>query len=127
MGSIEQPQANFTSEEIKRYLDYIELPAKYGLESPKTVEFLTALHVHQISKVPYENLSVHYSPDHKIIIHPRFMYDKILNGRNRGGYCMEISVFFGHLLQSLGFEVYRTGVRIRARANSIPVGDYTGL
>ena len=120
-------QVIFTPAEIQRYLRYIELPENFGLNSPKNIEFLTALHVHQISKVPYENLSLHYSSDHKIILEPRFVYNKILNGRNRGGYCMEVSVFFCQLLRSLGFKVYFTGVRIRPRLDGIPVGDYMGL
>jgi arylamine N-acetyltransferase len=124
---MEASQTVFTPEEIQKYLRYIELPEKYDLNSSKDIEFLTALHVHQISAVPYENLSLHYSTDHKIVLDPRFMYDKILNKRNRGGYCMEISIFFCYLLRSLGFKVYFTGVRIRARTDGIPVGDYIGL
>ncbi len=40
---------------------------------------------------------------------------------------MEGSLFFLHMLRSLGFDAYPTGVRIRGREDGIPTGPYIGL
>ena len=40
---------------------------------------------------------------------------------------MEGSLFFMHILRSLGYEAYPTGARIRLREDGIPKGDYVGM
>jgi arylamine N-acetyltransferase len=92
-----------------------------------TIEYLTALHIHQISAVPYENLLLHYSISHTVSLDPQVLYKKIVtDARGRGGYCMENSIFFNHVLKGLGFRVYTAGVRIRPRIGGVPDGDYIG-
>jgi arylamine N-acetyltransferase len=45
----------------------------------------------------------------------------------RGGYCMEVSFFFHHMLSRIGFHTYMTGVRNRTRMESgVPQGEYQG-
>ncbi|KAM3529574.1 hypothetical protein MY4038_005366 [Beauveria bassiana] len=44
----------------------------------------------------------------------------------RGGYCMELSIFFHHMLRGLGFWVTMTGVRNRTRTDGIPSREYQG-
>jgi len=120
----------FTVAEVSRYLDLINLPSKYRTpnNAPLTIDYLTALHVHQISTIPYENLSLHYSHDKRVNLAPRHLFEKFVTAENgRGGYCMEASLFFMHMLRALGFDVYPTGVRIRIREGGVPVGDYIGL
>ncbi|KAF2015797.1 arylamine N-acetyltransferase 1 [Aaosphaeria arxii CBS 175.79] len=119
----------YTPEQITKFLDYIELPKKYHPSSNPVhdLDYLTQLHVHTISKIPYDNLSLHYSPTHKINIDPLHSYQKIVeNARGRGGYCMENSLLFNHILRGLGFQVYTAGVRIRLRKDGVPDGDYIG-
>ena len=104
----------YTVEQIDKYLEYTNTPSKYhrSASPPKNIDFLTALHVHHISTFPYENLSIHYSQDHRITLDPQKLFEKLtVNGR--GGYCMESSIFFNHVLRGLGFQVYTAGVRIR--------------
>jgi arylamine N-acetyltransferase len=127
--SVNTMAITFTPAEISQYLHYLELPAKYKdyLSVPKDIEFLRILQVYQIARVPYENLALHYSRDHQVIIDPRHMYNKIMSGRGRGGYCMELCVFYYHILLALGFNVYQTGIRIRLRNGPVPFGDYIGL
>jgi arylamine N-acetyltransferase len=119
----------FTPQEISDYLEYLGLPARYKDHAsiPKDIDFLRILHTYQIGRVPYENLAIHYSKDHQVNIDPKYMYKKITSGRGRGGYCMELCVFYYHLLLSLGFRVYQTGIRIRLRNGPVPFGDYIGL
>lgn len=119
----------YSLEQITAFLDFIQLPKKYYPENKPVhdLKFLTALHVHTISTIPYDNLSLHYSPTHKISIDPQHSFQKIVvDGRGRGGYCMENSILFNHILRALGFQVYTAGVRIRLRTNGVPDGDYIG-
>lgn len=117
----------FSSEQISEYLDYVQLPQQWHpAANPKLdLEYLTILHVHQISTIPYENLSLHYSKDKKVNLDPQVLYDKFIK-QHRGGYCMETSLFYNHILRALGFQVYTAGVRIRLRNEGTPYGNYIG-
>jgi arylamine N-acetyltransferase len=119
----------YTPDQISRFLTHIHLPPKYhpSTNPPLDISFLTALHTHTISTIPYENLSLHYSKDRKVSLDPTDLYQKlVLGGHGRGGYCMENSLFYLHILRGLGFTVYPAGVRIRLRQDGIPQGDYIG-
>ncbi|KAI9641401.1 hypothetical protein NHQ30_010203 [Ciborinia camelliae] len=121
----------YSSEQIDLYEEYICLPSQYRRRNnpPRTLNYLTSLHIHQISTIPYENLSLHYSPDHSVSLDPQTLFAKIIsNARGRGGYCLEGSTFFNHVLRALGFQVYTAGVRIRRRStqDGVPRGDYIG-
>lgn len=122
-------QPTFTKAQLTKYFDHIQLPLKYRRDDvPRDLSLLTALHMHQIAAIPYENLSLHYSPHKTIDLDPHVLYTKfVANGRNRGGYCMEGSLFFLHILSSLGFDAYPTGVRIRPREDGVPDGEYVGI
>lgn len=122
-------QPTFTKAQLTKYFDHVQLPLKYrGDDVPRNLALLTALHVHQITAVPYENLSLHYSQHKTVDLNPHVLYTKFVeNGRNRGGYCMEGSLFFLHIIRSLGFAAYPTGVRIRLREDGVPAGDYVGM
>lgn len=128
MGSVTET-ATFSKEQLSKYFDHIQLPLKYRQDSvPRDLTLLTALHIHQIAAVPYENLSLHYSQHKTVDLNPQTLFTKFVeNERNRGGYCMEGSLFFMHVLRSLGYEAYPTGVRIRLREDGIPKGDYVGM
>jgi arylamine N-acetyltransferase len=119
----------YTPSQISAWETLVSLPARFcSFQNPsKNLEYLTALHVHQIAAVPYENLVLHYSKDHAVSLDPQKLYAKIVtNARGRGGYCMENSIFFNHVLRGLGFQVYTAGVRIRPRVGGVPGGDYIG-
>lgn len=105
-------------------LQYAEFPGRI----PKTIESLRTLMRCQITTFPYENLSVHYSSTHLVDINPESLYTKMMGPENggRGGYCMELSIFFFHMLRAIGFHVYMTGVRNRTRTNGVPGGVYQG-
>jgi arylamine N-acetyltransferase len=119
----------YTPAQISEWETHVSLPARFhsSQKPPLNLEYLTALHVHQIAAVPYENLVLHYSQGHAVSIEPQALYTKIVTTkRGRGGYCMENSIFFNHILRGLGFKVYTAGVRIRKRVDGVPQGDYTG-
>ena len=119
----------YTPEQIQQWEEYVELPARFRVSSEPVLdpEYLTALHVHQISRIPYENLILHYSVNHTVSLDPHDVFKKtVLDNRGRGGYCMELSIMFNHILRAVGFTVYTAGVRIRPRVGGIPSGDYIG-
>ena len=100
------------------------------------LEFLTLLQRHHLANIPFESLSLHYSTHHSIPTDVDSLYCKIVGplrerehgpeygdeeedgrrGCGRGGYCMESNGLFGHVLRSLGFDVYQTGARVNAAA-----------
>ncbi len=119
----------YSAEQIAHYENLISLPKQFHFSSnpPLNISYLTTLHIHQISSIPYENLQLHYSITHNISLDPQILFKKIVtDARGRGGYCMENSIFFNHILRALGFQVYTAGVRIRPRVGGVPVGDYIG-
>ncbi|KAL2814910.1 hypothetical protein BDW59DRAFT_176298 [Aspergillus cavernicola] len=135
------PRDSYSTDQVTAWLRHIRLPTSYKeyiedpISFPKTFESLGTLMRCQISKFPYENLSVHYSPTHTVNIHPEVLYEKLMGlerdrgggGGGRGGYCMELSIFFHHMLRGLGFCVYMTAVRNRSRENGVPGGEYLGF
>lgn len=129
--------SEYSSAQLSKYLEYIALPTQYEKYVdnpqlfPKTYEALTALFRCQITRFPYDNLSVHYSETNLADIVPQNIYVKFLGPdgnqpTGRGGYCLECSIFFHHVLLGLGFSVYLTGVRNRARIDGIPQGEFKG-
>lgn len=76
-----------TPSQVDAYLHRIGLPQKYFPASnpPIDLAYITALHVHHITSIPYENLSIHYSREHHVSLVPSVLYDKIVaSGRGRG-------------------------------------------
>ncbi|KAJ5163887.1 uncharacterized protein N7500_005717 [Penicillium coprophilum] len=127
----------YTPAQLTKYLSYITLPHQYAQyinspESfPKTEEALKDLFRCQITRFPYDNLTCHYSATQLAEIHPNKIYTKVMGSDNtapscRGGYCLEVSIFFHHVLRGLGFSVYMTGVRNRLRIDGIPQGEFKG-
>jgi arylamine N-acetyltransferase len=119
----------YSPEQISTFLDYIDIPEHHReKDGPKLdLEFLTDLHVHTLSAIPYENISLHYNEEHTNSLDPQKLFEKIvIAGRGRGGYCMEISLLYNHILRGLGFQVYTAGVKIRRRENGKPFGPYVG-
>lgn len=119
----------YSPEQVSQFLDFIQVPKEY-YKGPQPIldhAFLTVLHTHMISTVPYENLKLHYSNDRTINLDPQTLFRQIvLDGRGRGGYCMENSLFFNYMLRAIGFQVYPVGVRVRPRKDGIPYGEYMG-
>ncbi|KAL2837299.1 hypothetical protein BJY01DRAFT_46681 [Aspergillus pseudoustus] len=127
----------FSTSQLSKYLKYLALPAGYDQfihnpqSFPKTEEGLTTLFRGQITRFPYDNLSVHYSnnADGIVNIQPESIYAKLMGPEEpsgRGGYCLECGIFFYHVLLGLGFSAYTTGVRNRARVDGVPQGEYKG-
>ena len=122
----------YTPSQISAYLHLIGLDPSYhpSANPPPKLDlfYLHMLHLHHISTIPYENLLLHYSPTRDVPLDPQLLYAKFMAGRGRGGYCMETSIFYYHVLKALGFHVYMAGVKIRLRdvETAVPAGDFIG-
>lgn len=109
---------NFNRNDLTLYFDRICLPiAKRiydvrSLSDEDQLAFLALLQKHQLAKVPWENLTQHYSWHRTVTLRPSLLFDKIVRHPGRGGYCMEANYFYHLILYSLGFDVYMAGSRI---------------
>jgi hypothetical protein len=77
----------YSLDQLSAWEKYVGLPTKYHHASkPKhNIQYLNALHVHQIAAIPYENLDLHYSNHHSISLDPQIQFKKIVTeGRGRG-------------------------------------------
>ncbi|OQN98501.1 hypothetical protein B0A48_15762 [Cryoendolithus antarcticus] len=124
------PRASYTTSQVHQIYDRISLPAqhrkpphddstKFFARGPHGLPWLAALQRHALSTIPFESLSLHYSPDHRISIDPQDVFTKIVTqNTGRGGYCMELNAFFGTFLRALGFEVLSTGGRVNSNQSA---------
>ncbi|KAM3416323.1 hypothetical protein BST61_g7928 [Cercospora zeina] len=108
----------FSNKELEVYFDRICLPEHKriydvtGLSNDDKLEFLHLLQKHQLVKIPWENLTQHYSWHKVVNCKPQHLFRKIVRQPGRGGYCMEVNLFFHHILLSLKFDVYMCGSRV---------------
>lgn len=80
-----------------------------------------------MAKVPFENLALHYSTHHSVILDRDVLFEKMVIG-GKGGYCMENNLFFATVLRTLGYAVLSTGARVsKAVSAGEANGSYTGL
>lgn len=80
-----------------------------------------------MARVPFENLALHYSTHHNVILDLDFLFEKMVT-RGMGGYCMENNRFFATILRTLGYTVLSGGARVsNAVGGDHADGGYTGL
>ncbi|KAK3068564.1 hypothetical protein LTR53_013764 [Teratosphaeriaceae sp. CCFEE 6253] len=114
----------YTPDQLDQYFDRVCLPKPKRifniahLPGPDQLAFLALLQKHQLVKVPWENLTQHYSWHRVIDVSPPHLFRKIVGQPGRGGYCMEANHFFHTVLLSLGFDVYMAGSRIHRAAGT---------
>lgn len=114
----------YTAAELDLYFIRTGLPPHQRLTSvsslPPTSQLthLTHLLKHHLVRVPFENLTQHYSWHGVVDVSPRHLFRKIVlgpqhgHGSARGGYCMEANSLFHTVLLSLGYDVYMAGARV---------------
>ncbi|KAI9807018.1 MAG: hypothetical protein M1825_005735 [Sarcosagium campestre] len=117
-ASSQWTRPSYTPKQLSKYFSHISFPTPpLPLSRAQThsaheaLPFLTSLQHHQISRIPFESLSLHYSPTHSLSLEPDELFEKIVV-RGHGGYCMELNRFYATVLHSLGFDVYTAGGRI---------------
>ncbi|KAI9710523.1 MAG: N-terminal acetyltransferase [Bogoriella megaspora] len=118
------PSPHYTSGQITTYLHYIAHPSPNDIPPP-TFSFLKSLITHNLSTIPFDNLKLHYSHhatsstppythSRAPSLDPEDLYKTIVN-TGRGGYCVEMNAFFGHMLRSLGFTVKPRGAKVHMK------------
>ncbi|KAI1468177.1 cysteine proteinase [Daldinia caldariorum] len=105
--------------QLEQYFDRIALPKQKRLFSVATISddeklsYLALLHKHHLVRIPFENLTQHYSWHRTVNVRPQHLFNKIVPPPSRrGGYCMEVNSLLHTVLLSLGFQVYMAGARI---------------
>lgn len=104
--------------QLEQYFDHVKLPQDCrnfdvpALNDDEQLTYLTMLQKHQLARVPFENLTLHYSWHRVINVNPRYLFKKVVGQPGRGGYCMENNSLFHTVLLSIGFKVYMTGARV---------------
>lgn len=118
----------YVQAQVEAYFDRIALPSSErihdvsSLSDQSKYDFLDLLQKHELVKVPWENLTQHYSWHRVVNVKPPHLFSKIVKNEGRGGYCMEANHFFHTILLSLGFDAYMAGARIHSPAT----GSYGG-
>lgn len=116
-----QERFKLSYDQLSAYFDRVSLPSAKRVYDVATIDdtskfiYLGLVQKHQLVKVPWENLTQHYSWHRVVHIDPRHLFRKIVQdpaGNARGGYCFEVNTFFFTVLYSLGFDVYMGGSRI---------------
>lgn len=121
------PLATYTESQLHCYLEHIKYPNPDVLPPP-TLTTLQKLMTYHLARVPFENLIIHYSPHHNVILDPQHLYHKIVE-RGFGGYCMENNGCFSVVLRSLGFDVWTVGGKVSKTVDTQGVdrdGAYLG-
>lgn len=73
----------YTSDQVSRYLAYVDAPVWLrDISTPRDLAFLDLLHKYHISRIPYENLSLHYNPQHDNSLDAQVLYDKFTSAHN---------------------------------------------
>lgn len=126
------PRHIYSKEQLEKYFIRISLPEKRRVYDVSTLsdcdklEFLELLQKHQLCKVPWENITQHYSWHRVINVRPNHLFQKIVNNAGVGGYCMEANFFFHLILFNLRFDCYIAGSRIW-HADTESYGGWTHL
>ena len=120
----------YSADQISQYFNRIKLPSRLHdfrqARKDDDLGFLTALQRHQLARVPFENLVLHYSTHHSVSLDPQHLYRKVVDRGGMGGYCMENNCFFGTVLRTLGYDVYSVGARVSNAMNGILDGRFGG-
>ncbi|KAF5010513.1 hypothetical protein FDECE_3330 [Fusarium decemcellulare] len=113
----------YSDAQIDQYLSHIGFPFKEHPADP--LQLLTELQMRQLERVPFENLSLHYSTKKRLSLDPNDVFCKIVT-RSRGGYCLENNNFFGQILRCLGFDCIYAAARVKKPASSTQDASWLG-
>lgn len=114
----DEPRYRYSRQQMEEYFNRIAMPPSKRIYDVSQISdenkraFLFTLQKHQLCKVPWENLTQHYSFHRVICIQPNYLFKKIVRNPGTGGYCMEANYFFHLILWNLGFDCYMAGSRI---------------
>lgn len=100
----------YSQDQLTRYLEHISYPRS---QHPRDeLQFLKELQAHHLARVPFESISLHYSPYRTLSVDADDLFQKVVE-RSRGGYCVEMNTIFGDMMRALGFNVLGIGARVK--------------
>ncbi|TQV99580.1 hypothetical protein V2A60_005048 [Cordyceps javanica] len=102
----------YSPAQLERYFSLISLPNWKTLAGHDARDFFDQMIKCQLARITYNTLSLHYAKGRPGSLDADVLFDKIV-GKDRGGYCFELNVFFLQVIRSLGFEAMGVGCRMR--------------
>ncbi|PYI18049.1 arylamine N-acetyltransferase 1 [Aspergillus violaceofuscus CBS 115571] len=113
-------------EQAEQYFAHIGLPMRgaQGRDLRPDLETLSAIQAHHLSRIPFENVALHYSNTPRISLEIADIHHKFIE-KGRGGYCMEHNLLLCHVLRYKGFQVHLTGARLHRDATT-PIPGWSG-
>ncbi|KAI0886976.1 arylamine N-acetyltransferase 3 [Annulohypoxylon maeteangense] len=112
----------FINEQLQDFFRRISLPRSEWYNTivdhggNSQLAYLQTLQKHTLVRIPFENITQHYSWHRTINVRPQHLFNKIVpQPSNRGGYCMEVNSLFHTVLLSLGYMVYMAGARVYSK------------
>ncbi|KAK1574168.1 arylamine N-acetyltransferase 1 [Colletotrichum navitas] len=101
---------SYSEEQLDRYFQHINYPREK--HASDRLQLLAELQAHQLARVPFENLTLHYSKHRLISLDLGDLFDKVVV-QGKGGYCMELNALFGAVLKGLGFNLISVGGKVK--------------
>lgn len=101
----------YTKAQLDQYFRHIGYSDSDGAEN--TLGRLAEIQKRHLARVPFENITLHYSKHRRLSLDLDDLFQKIVI-ESRGGYCMEVNAFFAAVLRSLGYILFSAGGRVRA-------------
>ncbi|KAI4863283.1 arylamine N-acetyltransferase 3 [Hypoxylon rubiginosum] len=109
----------YSRSQLEQFFNRIAVPESkriYSVVSRSAahrLEYLNLLLKHALVRIPFENLTQHYSWHRTVNVQPQHLFGKIVQQPSRrGGYCMENNSLFHTVLLSLGYDVFMAGARV---------------
>ncbi|KAF6794172.1 arylamine n-acetyltransferase 1 [Colletotrichum sojae] len=100
----------YTEEQLDQYFKHVNYPREKHASDP--LQLLAELQAHQLAKVPFESITLHYSRHRIVSLDLQDLFRKVVV-EGHGGYCMELNALFGAVLKGLGFTVLSVGGKIK--------------
>ncbi|KAI1398162.1 arylamine N-acetyltransferase 3 [Hypoxylon fuscum] len=120
----------YSHDQLEQFFDRIAIPEdfrRYSVVAFSRTDqhgYLNLLLKHTLVRIPFENLTLHYSWHRTINVQPQHLFNKIVRQPSRrGGYCMEVNSLFHTVLLSIGYDVFMTGARVYEKET----GKYGGF
>ncbi|XXH02043.1 hypothetical protein Hte_008408 [Hypoxylon texense] len=112
----------YSRSQLEQFFNRIALPESERLYSVasqsagKKLDYLNLLLKHALVRIPFENLTQHYSWHRTVNVQPQHLFNKIVpQPSRRGGYCMENNSLFHTVLLSIGYDVFMAGARVYSK------------
>ncbi|KAK7029520.1 hypothetical protein VNI00_014553 [Paramarasmius palmivorus] len=118
-----------SGDQVIQWLKRIGFPGTIEVdEFPATLENLELLSRLHLVAFPFENLDMHYSPQHTMDVSPDHVFRTLVLGKeHRGSYCYGKSGLFLEMIRGLGYRAYAGQGRVNGATTASSPPEYTPL